>query len=81
MDKKEFDGLIMALIADKSGHDDVKDSDNMKEDLGFDSLDFVEVVLDIENRTGKQIPDHVIENKFIVRDFIDAAYETIYGGK
>jgi acyl carrier protein len=41
--------------------DEVKNDDLMKEDIGCDSIDFVEIVVDFEKEFGISIPDNEMD--------------------
>ena len=43
----------------------------IREDLGADSLDMVEIVMEIENETGCDIPDSSAEMLLTVQAFLD----------
>lgn len=64
---------IISIIADKSGIDETKITRNSKfnEDLGADSLDTVEIMIEIEQEFGLQIPDKLAEELKTVGDAID----------
>ncbi len=50
---------VKAIIAEKLGIDvaEVADSANIQNDLGADSLDVVELIMDFEKKFGIEIPD------------------------
>ena len=50
---------VKALIVEKLGVDpsEVKESASFQNDLGADSLDIVELIMDFEKKFGIQIPD------------------------
>ena len=50
---------VKAIIAEKLGIDvaEVADSANIQNDLGADSLDIVELIMDFEKKFGIEIPD------------------------
>lgn len=62
---------IKEIIADKLGYDfeDVKDSDNLKYNLNADSLDTVELVMDMEKHFDVAIPDEEADEIKTVEDF------------
>ena len=50
---------VIAIIVEKLGVDpsEVKESASFQNDLGADSLDIVELIMDFEKKFGIQIPD------------------------
>jgi acyl carrier protein len=52
------------MIAVKLGlqESEITDEASFIKDLGADSVDLVELVMDIENKFGITIPDHEVEN-------------------
>lgn len=48
----------------------ITESTNLQEDLGADSLDLVEIVMDIENQFGISIPDEDIVKLKTIGDAI-----------
>ncbi|MBX9670116.1 MAG: acyl carrier protein [Candidatus Obscuribacterales bacterium] len=51
--------LVLDAIAKaaKVGKDTLNDATHLKDDLGLDSLDFVEMTIELEEKTGVTIPD------------------------
>ena len=48
----------------------VKDSSNLSDDLGADSLDILELIMAVETEFDIEIPDRIIENIKTVQDII-----------
>lgn len=59
MEKQEIFERVKALIADHMGVDesDIKPVSRFEADLGGDSLDMVELVMDVESEFGISVPD------------------------
>ncbi|MBQ7072184.1 MAG: acyl carrier protein [Bacteroidales bacterium] len=72
MDKKIFDA-VSAIISDKLGvsESEITEKANFVSDLGADSLDVVELVMEIEKKFDIQIPDHDAETFKTVGDAVD----------
>ena len=50
---------------------DIFEEHFFNQDLGFDSLDEVEFIIDAEKKFGIDIPDEAVENVKTVKDAID----------
>ena len=63
---------VKAIIVDKLGVDEaeVTDSASFTNDLGADSLDTVELIMEFEKEFDIQIPDDKAENIATVKDAI-----------
>jgi len=70
---------VKAIIIDKLGVDEVEvtDSASFTNDLGADSLDTVELIMEFEKEFDIQIPDDKAENIATVKDAISFIEETI----
>lgn len=64
---------VRKLVAKQFGLkvDDVKNESSFIKDLGGDSLDTVELVLEFEDNYNIEIPEQVAENIFTVQDVIN----------
>ena len=51
--------------------DKIKEETVMAEELGADSLDMVEVIMDLEDEFGISIPDEAIPNLKTIKDLDD----------
>ncbi|MFR9546132.1 MAG: phosphopantetheine-binding protein [Rikenellaceae bacterium] len=74
---------VIELIAIKSelGRDaDIDRSQNLRDDLKLDSLDIVELWMDLDKAFGIEIPSEVIESLTDVQSVIDAV-ESMIGAK
>ena len=70
---------VKAIIIDKLGVDEaeVTDSASFTNDLGADSLDTVELIMEFEKEFDIQIPDDKAENIATVKDAISFIQATI----
>mgnify|MGYP002620496816 CR=1 FL=1 len=64
---------VKAVIVDKLGVDEseVTLEANFANDLGADSLDTVELIMEFEKEFGLQIPDDAAEKISTVKDVVD----------
>lgn len=70
MEKDKLLRMIKEVIFEKVGEFDglncpesITNNDELGADMAMDSLDFVEVVMEMEKRTGRCIPDEVLDVK------------------
>ena len=70
---------IISLTATQLGlgEDTISLDSNFMDDLGADSLDTVELVMNIEEEFGIEIPDHEVEKIHTVKSMLN--YLTIVG--
>ncbi|MGB8940446.1 MAG: phosphopantetheine-binding protein [Streptomyces sp.] len=66
----EFVELLGETVEDFSGEDVTLD-DSLKDDLGFDSLIMLEVIVAVEERWGISIPEKEAEKFATVRAVVD----------
>ena len=69
----EFASRVKAIIADKLSVDENEVTENAEftKDLGADSLDTVELIMEFEKEFGITIPDDKAEGITTVKDAID----------
>lgn len=69
----DIESKVTAIIVDKLGVDeaDVKPEASFTNDLGADSLDTVELIMEFEKEFGINIPDDKAETIQTVQDAID----------
>ena len=69
----ELEERVKAIIVDKLGVDEseVTNEASFTNDLGADSLDTVELIMELEKEFGLQIPDDQAEKISTVQDAID----------
>lgn len=58
------------------GEDEISLDSNFMDDLGADSLDTVELVMNIEEEFGIEIPDHEVEEMHTVKSMLN--YLTVH---
>jgi acyl carrier protein len=73
----EIESKVKAIIVDKLGVDeaDVKPEASFTNDLGADSLDTVELIMEFEKEFGISIPDDKAETIQTVQDAINYIQE------
>jgi acyl carrier protein len=67
----ELERVVVAAIA-STGHTEPVDLDARWRNLGVDSLDLLDVVLQVERSVGQDVPDEVAVRLFTPRDLIGA---------
>jgi acyl carrier protein len=69
----EIEARVKAIIVDKLGVDESEVTPNASftNDLGADSLDTVELIMELEKEFGMQIPDDQAEKISTVQDAVD----------
>lgn len=77
----EVNKRVVEILQDKLGIDEISSDDNLIEDIGADSLDIVELVMELEREFGIQILDDEIDSNFTtvghLIDFIQEKYEAL----
>jgi len=63
--------MAVVRTASKKGHD-VLASDNLELDLGIDSIERVELLVELEHALGVHVPDSLASEVYTVREMVDA---------
>ena len=71
MDREEIKKKLIPLIERITWENDIKEESQFNYDLGFDSLDAVDLIIDTEREFGISIPDERAEKVKTVKDAID----------
>ena len=81
MTEEEIVKQVKAIIVDKLGveESEVTESANFTIDLGADSLDTVELIMEFERVFGIKIPDEETSTIATVKDAIDKVKEKLAG--
>lgn len=76
MTKEEAYNLVYRIITDRLGVDDrISPETRFVDDLGCDSLDLVEIGLDLEQELGIELPDDQLEGMVTIQDAVDLLME------
>jgi acyl carrier protein len=77
LDREEVLGKIQEITADRLGVDegDVTPDASFREDLEADSLDLVELIMELEEQFGMEIPDEEAEKITTVEEAVDYVME------
>lgn len=83
MQYEEIVNKVKAIIVDKLGveESEVTESANFTNDLGADSLDTVELLMEFERVFGIKIPDEETSTIATVKDAIDKVQEKVAGSE
>jgi acyl carrier protein len=77
----EVNEKVVEILKDKLGLDEISSDDNLIEDLDADSLDIIEIVMEMEKEFAISIHDDEIDPNFTtvghLIDFIQAKYEAL----
>ncbi|HDN98137.1 MAG: acyl carrier protein [Candidatus Omnitrophota bacterium] len=73
MDREEIAKKVKSIIVEKLGvsESEITEETSFVDDLGADSLDTVELVMEFEEKFGLEIPDEDAEKIRTVKDAID----------
>lgn len=70
MERKEVEKVVKEAIFEKMGESNgldhaaqIMNGDKLDTDMAMDPLDFVEVIMEVEKKTGKCIPDEILDVK------------------
>ena len=81
MERKEIEKVVKEAIFKFNGLNyaaEINNEDGLATDMDIDSLDYVEVVMEMERKTGVCIPDEVLNIKpyteLTVGELIDSVY-------
>ena len=79
MERKEIDSKVKELIAQYADCDvqSINDHNGLEKDLGLDSLDRVELVMNIEKEFNICISDDKADSATTVKDIVDITEEAI----
>jgi acyl carrier protein len=77
LDREEILSKIQEITADRLGVDetDVTPEASFREDLEADSLDLVELIMELEEQFGMEIPDEEAEKITTVEEAVDYVQE------
>ena len=77
MDREEILSKIQEITADRLGVDesDVTPDASFREDLEADSLDLVELIMELEEQFGMEIPDEEAEKITTVDEAVEYVME------
>jgi acyl carrier protein len=77
LDREEILAKIQEIAADRLGVDesDITPDASFREDLEADSLDLVELIMELEEQFGMEIPDEEAEKITTVEEAVDYVVE------
>ena len=83
MNKEEIKGKIKGIIVDKTGveAEQVTDNANFETDLGMDSLDKLELLMEIEKEFKISVPDDEAKKAFTLNDCVEIVERAQHGSQ
>lgn len=83
MERTEIAEILKTVLYEKIGEmmrikkEDMKDDMHLFEDMRMDSLDFVEVIMEMEKELGIVIPDDNLDHVTRIGELVDVMYEIV----
>lgn len=68
---------VISLIDEWSIKEEVNEDDDLYNDLGFNDLDFIEFVINLEKEFGIYLPDEEIYDIDTPKEFIDLIFKKL----
>ena len=75
MNRTEISEKVFEIIKLNLGVKEVQENQGIINDLGADSLDDVELIIEIEKEFEIKIPDEIAEKIVTVKDLIDCIFD------
>lgn len=81
--REELTTAVKEVIADMLGldADEISPDDHIVDDLELDSMDAVDLVVDLKLKTGVKLVESDIKSVTVVRDIVDAAVSKVQDGQ
>ena len=72
-DRAEVLAEVKQIVAERAGRsaEGIKETDSLEQDLGLDSLDQVEIVMEVEEAFDLNVPDEVANKARRVGDIVE----------
>lgn len=70
-------GVVKEIMCDDSV--EITEAANLMDDLGLDSLEAMELMMEVENEFEVEIPQTEVGNFVLVKDFVDYLEKTLAG--
>lgn len=75
MKREDFKNELKTVLLNQDflkENEELDENSNLKDDLGLDSLDVIETIIELEKRLGKNFDDvEILDNALTVKDVID----------
>ena len=77
MKRSEISIRVYAILVDKLGLDvdEIEETSNLRDDLGMDSIDCIEIIMSIEQEFDLTISDDEADAITMVKQIIDMLYK------
>lgn len=75
MEREDFKNELKTVLLNQDflkENEELDENSNLKDDLGLDSLDVIETIIELEKRLDKNFDDvEILDNALTVKDVID----------
>ena len=79
MDRAQITEKLFEIVCDflELDPDEITLDSDLREDFDADSLDMVDIIMDIEDALGVEVPDEVLDKLVTVKDVVDYIEENM----
>lgn len=81
MEREDFKTELKTVLLNQgflNKNQELNENSNLKDDLGLDSLDLVETIMELESHLGKNFDDgDILDNAITVKDLIDICLKKV----
>ena len=79
MDRAQITEKLFEIVCDflELDPDEITLESDLREDFDADSLDMVDIIMDIEDAFGVEVPDEVLDKLVTVKDVVDYIEENM----
>ncbi|MBR4035364.1 MAG: acyl carrier protein [Oscillospiraceae bacterium] len=79
MDRAQITEKLFEIVCDflELDPDEITLDSDLREDFDADSLDMVDIIMDIEDAFGVEVPDEVLDKLVTVKDVVDYIEENM----
>ncbi|MBQ5327157.1 MAG: acyl carrier protein [Oscillospiraceae bacterium] len=79
MDRAQITEKLFEIVCDflELDADEITMESDLREDFDADSLDMVDIIMDIEDAFGVEVPDEVLDKLVTVKDVVDYIEENM----
>ena len=79
MDRAQITEKLFEIVCDflELDADEITMESDLREDFDADSLDMVDLIMDVEDEFGVEVPDEILDKLVTVKDVVDYIEENM----